>query len=96
MRNSYVARAVAVSMALVGMAATAADAGLNLNTQLLTQTVAVHVAAIPPGIAVHASGPVLNANINLGSQQNGCSALVGRIAPGICVPIGPGQPVSPN
>lgn len=95
MRNNDVARVVAAGMMLIGVAA-AADSGLNLSTQLVTQQVAVHVAAVPPVVAVRASGPALNANIVLGSQSRDCSVLVSRIALGVCAPIGPGDPVSPN
>ena len=96
MRNSYVARVVAVGMALIGMAAIAAGSGLNLNTQIATQKIALNIASNTSALVVKANGPVLNTNIHLGSQSSDCSTLVGRIAPGVCVPDGPGDPVSPN
>ncbi|MES2490105.1 MAG: hypothetical protein V4607_09955 [Pseudomonadota bacterium] len=97
MRVSYVVRVVVVGVGICAAAAWAAEPGINLNTKLASQKVAVHVAtANPTAVVVRAKGPVLNANINLQSSAGDCSELVRKVALGICVPIGPDDPVSPN
>lgn len=84
-----------VVMGLYGAAALAADSDINL--QVLNEKVKAKVSiANPTVVAVKASGPI-NANLRLvGSHSGSCVALVLELAPGVCVPSGPGGPVSPN
>lgn len=95
MQRLNVTRIAVIAMGLYGAAALAADSGVNL--QVLNQKVKAKVSLGNPAlVAVRASGPV-NANIRLqGSHSGSCVALVEELAPGVCVPSGPGGPVSPN
>ncbi len=96
MQRSYVMGAVIIGAGLFGITASAADPGVNLKVRVLDQKVAVQVATgNPTVIAVKARGPV-NATLRLQSHSGSCVALVEEIAPGVCVPGGPGGPVSPN
>jgi hypothetical protein len=96
MRRLNMARTAVVAMGLYGAAALAADSGINLNTKVLTEKVAVRVATgNPTVVAVKAQGPI-NANLRLQGRSNSCVALLLQIAAGVCVPSGPGGPVSPN
>ena len=96
MQRSYVMGAVMLGAGLFGITASAADPGANLQVKVLDQKVAVQVASgNPTVIAVKAQGPV-NATLGLQSHSASCVALVEEIAPGVCVPSGPGGPVSPN
>ena len=97
MRFLYFVRVAVAGVGIYGIAASAAEPGINLNTQLASQKVAVRVSTgNPTAVVVKAKGPVLNANINLQGQGSDCSQLVSRIALGLCVPGGPDGPVSPN
>lgn len=95
MRRLNMMYALVIGTALYGVIASAADSGLNL--QVLNQKVKVQASvANPTVVAVKASG-LVNANIRLqGSHSGSCVALVEELAPGVCVPSGPGGPVSPN
>lgn len=85
-----------IGAGLYGIAASAADPGLNLDTKILNQKVKAQVSVSNPAVvAVKAQGAV-NANIKLQSHSASCLLLVEEIAPGVCVPNGPGGPVSPN
>jgi len=97
MRTLNVMLLAAVAMGLSGVAALAAEPGINLNAKIVNQKVAVRVAAGNPAVvAVQAQGPI-NASLRLqGSHSGNCVALVEELAPGVCVPNGPGGPVSPN
>lgn len=95
MQRLSVMRVVIITMGLYGAAALAADSGVNLK--VLNQKVKAQISVSNPTVvAVRASGPI-NANLRLQSDHSGsCVALVEELAPGVCVPSGPGGPVSPN
>ena len=95
-RLNLMAAAVMVS-AFCATGAFAADSGINLKTTVVNQKVAVHVStANPAGVSVQTRG-LINSNIRLQQSHSGsCVALVEEIAAGVCVPTGPGGPVSPN
>lgn len=97
MQVSNVMCAALIAMGLYGASALAAGSGVDLETKVLNQKVAVKIAAGNPAVtAVQAQGPV-NAGLTLQGQSSGnCLLLVEQIAPGVCVPTGPGSPVSPN
>lgn len=89
-------RVAVIALGLYGAAVLAADPGINLNTKILTQKVAVRVAVANPAVvAVRAQGPI-NASLRLQERSGSCLALLAQISPGVCVPSGPGGPVSPN
>lgn len=86
-----------VGVVLYGVSAFAADSGINLNTTVANQKVAVRVAtANPAGVSVKTQG-LVKADIRVQQNHSGsCVALIEEIAAGVCVPSGPGGPVSPN
>lgn len=97
MQGLNVFGATVIALGFYGISAFAADSSINLKAAVLNQKVAVHVATANPAvISVKAQGP-LDATIKLQHDHSGnCVALVEEIAAGVCVPTGPGGPVSPN
>jgi hypothetical protein len=89
--------AAVMATVLYGVSAFAADSGIILDTTVVNQKVAVRVAtANPTSVSVQTSG-LINTDIKLQQSHSGsCLALVEEIAAGVCVPSGPGGPVSPN
>jgi len=95
MRIVEVLSVASICLAVYGAAASAADS--TTQTKSVSQKIVVQVAATNPSlISVSAQGVLLNANLSVGAQSDHCSALVSQIVPSVCVPIGPGTPVSPN
>jgi hypothetical protein len=71
--------------------------GAEVATSINGQDVSVTASAGNPAVvAVKASGPAVNAVVDLQSQSGDCLDVVSHLYPGLCVPIGPGLPVSPN
>ena len=97
MRNFNVMRTAVIGRGLYGAVVSAADPGINLNTQIANQKLGVHVGTgNPTVVAVRAQGPLLKANIKVRGQSSDCLVVLTQMAPDICVPVGPGGPVSPN
>ena len=88
-------RVVVFCMGFYGAAASAADPGLNLQTQIGRQKITAQLATNQPAVVAQARGP-LHADINVRNQMGQCLALASAIYSGVCVPVGPGAPVSPN
>lgn len=99
MKKVNVMGAMILGLGLYGVAVQAADTGINLDTQLLNQKLAIAIASTtssgPSTVDVQASGPI-SGDINVRNQLGQCLTLASQIAPGVCVPVGPGSPVSPN
>jgi hypothetical protein len=91
-------RVVAVlGLSLSGLVFAADGPTVAVNAKVATQKVALKVVTgNPDTVSVHAHGPVLKADVTLQSQSDDCLDVVSDLYPGVCVPIGPGLPVSPN
>ncbi len=97
MRSSNVMRTAVIGMGLYGTVVSAADPAINLHAKVATEKLDVHVATgNPTVVAVRAQGPLLKAKIKVRGQSSDCLVLVTQLEPDICVPVGPGGPVSPN
>ena len=92
-----ICRAALMGAALASVAALADEPGVNVKARLAAQKAVVHVAVNdPPTVSVKAKGPALNADVKIVGKPAQCLTVLYEIAPGVCVPVGPEVPVSPN
>ncbi|MGH8460031.1 MAG: hypothetical protein ACRESS_00345 [Stenotrophobium sp.] len=86
----------ALGLGLYGVAAAADGPAAGLTLQVGSLSISTGVAlGNPIDIALLANGALLSVDVSQQIQAGSCLALV-SLATGICVPLGPGEPVSPD
>lgn len=92
-----ISNALTIIAMLLRAAVAVAGPEVAAQAELGRQHAAVQFAAgEPDAVKLRLRGPLIHAGVSLQGAAGQCQAIVNRLYPGLCLPTGPGLPVSPD